>query len=105
MQGGARGRAKDQQAGQVVPLPPSQELAATSHSAPGRNPPSQQWGGIVPWSVLTLGAQVGSEEPPRGCHRDPITRSLDLKDRLPPDLHWRTGLRADIASSTNNASS
>ena len=63
-------------------------------------------GGIVPRSVLTLGAQVGSEEPPR----DPITRSMDLKDRLPPDLHWRTflsfsGLRADIASSTNNASS
>ena len=45
-------------------------------------------GGIVPRSVLTLGAQVGSEEPPR----DPITRSMDLKDRLPPDLHWRTFL-------------
>ena len=112
--GRCKGAAKDQQAGQVVPLPPSQELAATSHSAPGRNPPSQQWGGIVPRSVLTLGAQVGSEEPPRGCHRDPITRSMDLKDRLPPDLHWRTFLcfsgllwfkRAGIASSTNNASS
>ena len=82
-----RGAAKDQQAGQVVPLPPRSWLL----------PPIQRQGvtlplngGIVPRSVLTLGAQVGSEEPPRGCHRDPITRSMDLKDRLPPDMHWRT---------------